>query len=273
MPTNFNDAQTEPDVAPSPPPVPPLGPTIPWDPNATQTAAGQPGQPPPYSPTIPYPGPYAPPAGGGPFAPPGAGRPPMQPTAANPSPAYPVPAPQQWPGGASPIAPTVVNPQPAPRRAPHGARDRARQSRRPSPLRVRRRVRCPPPLRRRRACPRPPRPRSGSGGCCRCRISCWVWDLFLLMAALNIPWGATAGGTLVYAQSFSIPFFSDQPDVASQLAQDVVTSAGLLSLALAGLNYLLTGMNWLARPIGVAGCATALFMPLMLCLMFLLLHR
>ncbi len=195
----------------------------------------------------------------------------MQPTAANPSPAYPVPAPQQWPGGASPIAPTVVNLQPAPRRAPPWG------SRSGSPIAA--------PFPAPRAAPRPlpaasaPAPRVSTPSTPAQR----VWrllplphillgvGLILLMAALNIPWGATAGGTLVYAQSFSIPFFSNQPDVAAQLAQDVVTSAGVLSLALAGLNYLLTGMNWLARPIGVAGCATALFMPLMLSLMFLLL--
>jgi hypothetical protein len=95
--------------------------------------------------------------------------------------------------------------------------------------------------------------------------------LILLLAAVNIPWGATADGTLVYAQSFPIPFLSDQPDSAAQLAQSIVTGVVVFSLALAGMNYLLTGLNWLARPLGMAGCATVLLMPLMLGLMFLLL--
>ena len=256
MPTNFNDAQTEPDPTPPPHFVPPLGPTIAWDPNATKAAGWQPGQPPPYSATIPYPGPYAPPGGGGPLAPL---------PIAYPNPAHPAPAPQQWPGGASPNAPTVVNPQPAPIWAPVRAPAVSVPAPRAAP-RTRPAVSAPAPRvsvlsipaqRVWRLLPLP-------------HILLGV-GLILMMAALNIPWGATAGGTLVYAQSFSIPFFSDQPGVASQLAQDIVTSAGLLSLSLAGLNYLLTGMNWLARPIGGAGCATALFMPLMLCLMFLLL--
>lgn len=93
----------------------------------------------------------------------------------------------------------------------------------------------------------------------------------LLLAAISIPWGATAGGTLIYARSFSIPLISDQPDASGQLAQSIVTAVAMFSLTLVGINYILTFLNWLARPIGMAGCATALLMPLMLTLMLLLL--
>ena len=94
--------------------------------------------------------------------------------------------------------------------------------------------------------------------------------VILLMAALNIPWGVTSGGSLVYAQSFPIPGFSDQPDAAAQLTQDILTGVAVFSIGLAGLNYFLTLLNALVRPIGGAGCATALLMPVMLSLVALL---
>ncbi|HEU0027608.1 MAG TPA: hypothetical protein VFQ25_10880 [Ktedonobacterales bacterium] len=256
MGTNFNDEPTDPDVIPQPPAIPPLGPTVAWDPNATRPAGGQLGQASPYSPnspTIPYPGPYAPPGAGGPSSPP---------TITDPLPPYPPypPATQpRWVGFADPNAPTVVSPLPAPL-APRPA---PRAAARPAP-RTRPVVSAPrapsysaPNVRIWRLLPAP-------------HILLFV-GLILLFAALNIPWGATAEGTLLYAQSFQIPFLSDQPDASAQFAQSIVTSVAVFSLGLAGMNYLLTGLNWLARPLGMAGCATVLLMPLMLGLMFLLL--
>lgn len=253
MATNFNDAQTEPDMTP-PPQVPPLGPTIPWTSNAAGTAGAQSGQ------TVPYPGPFAPQGGGGPFA---------APTVANPQPMYPSPMPLPWPGATSQNAPTVVNPQPAPLAPQAPAWGPTPRS--PAPASA------PAPRARPASAASVPRTSSSSAPVER------VWRLLplphillgvgfiLLLAGLNIPWGATAGGTLIYAQSFPIPFFSDQSGVAEQLAQMVVVGIGVISLALAGMNYVLTFLNWLVRPLGVAGCATALLMPLMLTLMLALL--
>lgn len=251
MGTNFNDAPTDPDVIPQPPAVPPLGPTIAWDPNATQAAGAQPGQVSPYSPTLSYPGPYVPPGRVGPSGPQ---------TITDPQqPAYPPPGQPVWPGFANPNAPTVVNAPLAPLAPIPAPRPAARPVPRTRP--VASAPRAPsysaPNLRVRRLLPVP-------------HILLFV-GVILLMAAINIPWGATADGTLVYVQSFQIPFLSDQPDAAAQLAQSVVTGVAMFSLALAGMNYLLMGLNWLVRPLGVAGCATALLMPLMLGLMFLLL--
>lgn len=236
MATNFNDAPTDPDVTPQR--AAPLGPTIPWNPNVGRAAGAQLGQTAPYSPTVPYPGPPAPPHGGGPSGPP---------TVANLQPAPPLPAPPQWPAGVGPNAPTIVNPPPTPAGPQAPAWGLAPRLSTPST-----------PARR-------------------------VWKLLplphillgvgfvLLLAGLNIPWGATTDGMLVYAQSFQIPFLTDQPGAAEQLAQTLVTAVGVFSLTLAGMNYVLTFVNWLSRPMGVAGCATALLMPLMLILMLLLL--
>jgi hypothetical protein len=239
MATNYNDEPTEPDAASSPQ-VSPLGPTIPWVPNAAGAAGAQQDQTIPYNQTVPYPGPYAPPVGG-------------TPTVADPSPAPPFPAPQQWPGTTYPYAPPVVYPRPAPVVAPAPTMVAAPAVRvatrsRPAPSAPVQRVWRLLPL---------PHILLGIG-------------FILLLAALNIPWGATADGTLVYPQSFPIPFFSDQPDAAGQLAQAIVTTVGMFSLALAGMNYLLMFLNWLVRPIGAAGCATVLLMPLMITLMFVL---
>ncbi len=256
MATNFNDAPTEPDLSP-PPQVPPLGPTIPWTPNAAGAAGAQSGQ------TVPYPGPYVPMGGGGSFAPP---------TVANPQPVYPVYpplAPQQWPGATSQNAPTVVNPQPAPLVPQAPAWGPTPRS--PAPASA--------PAPRVQPTPAASVPRTSAPSAPIER----VWRLLplphillgvgfiLLLAAVNIPWGATADGTLVYAQSFPIPFLSDQSGAAGQIAQSVVAGVGMFSLTLAGMNYVLTFLNWLARPIGAAGCATALLMPLMLTLMAALL--
>jgi hypothetical protein len=169
--------------------------------------------------------------------------------------------PVHWPGYGPAAAPTVVDP-PLPKHP------------RPKPVT--------------RPATRPPAPRTRPVSAPAPRIAApsvpigRVWRLLplphvllgvgmvLLLAALNIPWGATADGTLVYAQSFTLPFLSDQPEVAGQFAQNIVESAGLLSLALAGLNYFLTLANWMTRRMGVAGCGTCLLFPVMLILMALL---
>ncbi len=250
MATNFNDAPTDPDV--TPPYIPPREQTIPWDPNM---AGGRTAQTFPDSPTISYPTPYAPPA------------------APNSPPAPSAPAPRQWPGSTDQNAPTVVNPQLAPVAPQAPARAPAPRTPPAAPA--------PAPRRPAPARPAPYSPKRGAS-----TLSAPVhrlWRLLplphallglgflLLLAALNIPWGATSGGTLVYAQSFPIPFFSGQPDAAGQLAQLIVTAVAIFSLTLAGMNYVLTFLNWLSRPIGMAGCATALLMPLMLIMMLLLL--
>lgn len=251
MASDLNDAQTDPDVTPQPLGYPNIGTTIPYNPGAPRQAGAQPGQP-PYIPTIPYPGPLAPPAGWGP---------PAAPTVPDPQAHFPAPAQQRWPGYpgfADPNAITVMTPAPA--RIP-AAMPAPRPVPRTRPVASAPAMRTPPAsapaLRVWRLLP-VPHALLGVG-------------LVLLMAALNIPWGVTSGGTLVYAQSFPIPGLSDQPDAAAQLVQDVVSSAALLSLALAGLNYFLTFLNFLARPFRMAGCATALLMPVMLSLMALLL--
>lgn len=264
MPTDFSNAPTEPDPLAPPHPgspiIPPMGSTVPW-----------PRNPQPYAPPAPY-------NAAGPFGPPTPpGQQPQQP-----------PVPYNW-AGYSGGAPTVVDP---PLPTPHwgGGQPGGTATYNPPPPRPPRpstapAPRAPAPL----PAPRPrPRTRPVSAPAPAPRAAARsipverVWRLLpiphillgvgmvLLLAALNIPWGETADGTLVYAQSFSIPFLSDQPEIAGQFAQNIVWSAGMLSLCLAGLNYFLTVVNWMLRPLRAMGCATVLLMPVMLILMGLL---
>jgi hypothetical protein len=256
MATDFSNAPTEPDPLAPPQPgapiIPPMGSTVPWPPH--------PQPPAPYN----APGPFGPPA------PPGQQPPPAP------------PVPYNW-ASYSGSAPTVVDP---PRPMPHwgGGQSGGTATYNPPPPRP---LTAPAPRPAPLPAPRP-RPRTRPVSAPPPRASTRsipverVWRLLpvphillgvgmvLMLTALNIPWGQTADGTLVYAQSFPVPFLSDQPEIAGQFAQNLVWSAGMLSLCLAGLNYFLTIVNWMLRPLRAMGCATVLLMPLMLILMGLL---
>ena len=262
MPTDFSNAPTEPDplAPPLSPVIPPMGSAVPWPASAqppSPWAGSQAGS------TIPY-------------NPPAQRTPPMPPVPYNwvgysgtaPTIVDPPLPPPIW-GGAQTGGTATYNPPPqppapyavpAPRPEQLPARlpaqrpnPRARQVSAPAPRAAPRTI---PVERVRRLLPLP-------------HILLGV-GMVLLLAALNIPWGATADGTLVYAQSFPIPFLSDQPEAAAQFAQNLVWSAGVLSLCLAGLNYFLTIVNWMLRPMRAMGCMTVLLFPVMLIFMALL---
>ncbi|HEX9039256.1 MAG TPA: hypothetical protein VF808_19910 [Ktedonobacterales bacterium] len=218
-----------------PDPVPP-GPVIPPMGAGAPWGAGQPGQTISYSPPQPLPGPYIPP------------------TVTDQQPLAPIP--YGWAGIAD-VTQTIVDPPVLAPRPPMAPAPRAPRYTRP--------VSAPAPRAAARSVPVErvwrllPFPHIMLG-----------LGMVLLLAALNIPWGMTSDGTLVYAQSFSIPYLSDQPELAGQVAQNIVWSAGLLSLVLAGLNYFLTLINLALRPIRAGGCATVLLFPVMLLAMALL---
>jgi hypothetical protein len=95
--------------------------------------------------------------------------------------------------------------------------------------------------------------------------------LLLMIVALNIPWGVTGDGTLLYARSFSIPYLSTgTPDLAAQVAQNIVSGVAALSIVLVALNYFLKFVNALTKPVGCAGAGTCLLMPAMILLVLIL---
>jgi hypothetical protein len=90
-----------------------------------------------------------------------------------------------------------------------------------------------------------------------------------MLAALSMPWGVASDGTLVYPQSFVIPIFSDNtPQLAGQVAQNLVSAAAAFSLLLVGVNYFLKFINYLARSVGCA--FTVLLMPAIILMVIVL---
>lgn len=254
MATDFNNAPTEPDIfPPGGPGGAPLGSTVPYPPNAGPQAT-QFMSP---DPTVAYPGPI--------YTPPGQNLPPTQ----TQLPQWPTPGAPHGPGGSNaqqarpaPIAPAPYQPPvsapPVPVRRPYQAPISAPAPRPVKPTRRVPAISAPPPA------PYAPAPAAPLGrGWLRLPPLPHLMvgaGLLLMFIALTIPWGAASDGTLIYPQSFTLPYLSDNaPQLAAQVAQNLVSAAAAFSLLLVGVNYFLKLINYLARS---AGCAfTILLMP------------
>lgn len=287
MQDDFNSAQTpfgQPTPA-APPPAPPAAPPPPGQPrvagqplgvvdaNATRMAQG----PTPWwsGKTQPYNGPVQvgtqteldpqPPAtwpGAAPTQQPR--QPAHQPPPSGPKP--PIYQPPGMPPFAPPIVPPFVPPAPAQVPAPMPAQRALARAAAPAQAAARRAARPPaaPP-----AAPQPGRWRR------------WVplphtlllLGVALLLLATYLPWGLDASSNLIMLQNASVQPLPNQSGsgTAAQVAYDLITTVGALSVAMLLSNAVLSGLHWALGGRCFAKSVTALFYPILVALALALL--
>lgn len=267
MQDDFNSAQTP--AGPSMPAQPPLPaqpgqPRIPGqplgviDPGATQQAQGQPGQTPWWAgKTRPYYGSVSvgtqteldpqPPAV---WPPAPSQQPGRQPPPSSPKP--PIYQPPGMPPAAPPIAPPVAPQLPAPLPAQRLPAPAPRRTSRPRVL-----------------APAPAAPRPG-------RLRRWVplphtlllLGVALLLLATYLPWGVDASGNLIMLQTAGVQSLPNQDGgtTAAQVAYNIITVVGGLSVAMLLSNAVLSGLHRLLGRGCFAKSFTALFYPILIAL-------
>ncbi len=237
-----------------------------WPPNQPQAYGRDPS---PYDPTRPYPG------GGGDYGEQGGyggqsqgsygeysgyNDPTYQPPSQSPGQYVPPPAPGRVPRWPDPNQPQPPAPQPPtyPQRPPAGWNEPARQ-----------RAYAPPAAERREPARRVER-RPAGHALPHLPIAhvLLIGGLVAMFFAIGQQWGVDAQGNPIFVSSFTSPSVQhitgvDTGVAATKVAYGIVIAAAVLSLALILFNFVITVVHKIIGVIGLGGCATLLFFPVL----------